>query len=197
MLVGYARTSTLEQQAGLKAQREALKAIGCERLYEEQISSVAVRKALGEALGFCREGDVLVVTKLDRLARSVRHLGEIVEGLDQRGIGLRILDLNLDSSNATGKLMLNVLGSVAQFEREMMLERQLEGIAKAKAEGKYKGRQPTARNKSAQVLDLDTEGVAKREIAKRLGISERSVFRIIKHQSLGEDPGIASVGNRN
>lgn len=197
MLVGYARTSTLEQQAGLEAQREALKAIGCERLYEEQISSVAARKALGEALGFCREGDTLVVTKLDRLARSVRHLGEIVEGLDQRRIGLRILDLNLDSSNATGKLMLNVLGSVAQFEREMMLERQREGIAKAKAEGKYKGRQPTARSKTAQVLGLDAAGVAKREIAKRLGISERSVFRIIKHQSLGEDPGNVSVANRN
>lgn len=195
MLVGYARTSTTEQKAGLEAQREALKAIGCERLYEEQVSSVAVRKALGEALGFCREGDILVVTKLDRLARSVRHLGEIVEGLDRRRIGLRILDLGLDTSNATGKLMLNVLGSVAQFEREMMLERQREGIAKAKADGKYKGRQATARNKSAQVLDLEADGMAKREIAKQLGISERSVFRIIKHHNLGKCRGTASVDN--
>ena len=131
MLVGYARTSTLDQIAGLEAQRESLRAIGCERLYEEQVSSVGVRKALRDALGFCREGDTLVVTKLDRLARSVRHLGEIVEGLEQRKIGLRILDLGLDTSNATGRLMINVLGSVAEFERAIMLERQREGIAKA------------------------------------------------------------------
>lgn len=179
MLVGYARTSTLEQVAGLEAQRESLRACGCERLYEEQVSSVALREALRAALSFCREGDTLVVTKLDRLARSVRHLGEIVEGLDQRRIGLRILDLGLDSSNATGKLMLNVLGSVAQFEREMMLERQREGIAKAKAEGKYKGRKPTARMKAQEVLDFLAQGHGKRETAQRLGLSERSVYRII------------------
>lgn len=179
MLVGYARTSTLEQVAGLEAQRDALRAAGCDRLYEEQVSSVAVREALRDALGFCREGDTLVVTKLDRLARSVRHLGEIVEGLDERKISLRILDLGLDSSNATGKLMLNVLGSVAQFEREMMLERQREGIAKAKAEGKYKGRKPTAQMKAQAVLELLAQGYGKRETAQRLGVSERSVYRII------------------
>lgn len=182
MLVGYARTSTLEQEAGLEAQRESLTAAGCERLYGEQVSSVAVREALRDALSFCREGDTLVVTKLDRLARSVRHLGEIVDGLEQRGIGLRILDLGLDSSTATGKLMLNVLGSVAQFEREMMLERQREGIAKAKAQGKYKGRKPTARMKAQEVLNLLAQGFGKRETAQRLGLSERSVYRIISDQ---------------
>lgn len=179
MLVGYARTSTLEQKAGLEAQQEALAAAGCERVWTEQVSSVAVRQGLREALGFCREGDTLVVTKLDRLARSVRHLGEIVDGLDKRHIGLRILDLGLDSSTATGKLMLNVLGSVAQFEREMMLERQREGIAKAKAEGKYKGRKPTARMRAGEVVELLALGFGKRMIAKRLGISERSVHRIV------------------
>ncbi|OWU85851.1 DNA invertase [Oceanicola sp. 22II-s10i] len=179
MLVGYARTSTLEQKAGLEAQQEALAAAGCERVWTEQVSSVATRKALSEALGFCREGDTLVVCKLDRLARSVRHLGELVEGLDARRIGLRILDLGLDSSNATGKLMLNVLGSVAQFEREMMLERQREGIAKAKREGKYKGRKPTAMMKAADVRKLVGEGVGKKAVAQRLGISERSVHRIL------------------
>lgn len=178
MLVGYARTSTLEQEAGLEAQRESLTAIGCERLYEEQVSSVAVREALREALSFCREGDTLVVTKLDRLARSVRHLGEIVDGLEQRGIGLRILDLALDSPNATGRLMINVLGSVAEFERAIMLERQREGIAKAKAEGKYKGRKPTAHLKAHDVFELLSQGHSKREIAQRLGMSERSVYRI-------------------
>jgi DNA invertase Pin-like site-specific DNA recombinase len=120
-----------------------------------------------------------VVTKLDRLARSVRHLGEIVEELENKGVGLRILDLGLDTSNATGKLMLNVLGSVAQFEREMMLERQKEGIAKAKREGKYKGRAPTAQRLASDAKRLLAEGNTKRQIAKLLGISERSVYRIV------------------
>lgn len=110
----------------------------------------------------------------------MRHLGEIVEELEgKKGVGLRILDLGLDTSNATGKLMLNVLGSVAQFEREMMLERQRERIAKAKREGKYKGRAPTARRKAAEAKTLLAEGMSKRAIAKQLGTSERSVHRIV------------------
>lgn len=179
MLIGYARTSTLEQLAGLLAQKEALRGIGCEKLFEEQTSSVGQRSALQAALEFVREGDTLIVTKLDRLARSVRHLGEIVEALERKKVGLRVLDLGLDTSNATGKLMLNVLGAVAQFEREMMLERQREGIAKAKAEGKYRGRTPTARFKQAEALCLLAAGTPKREIARKLGISERSVYRVL------------------
>ncbi|GGL71051.1 recombinase family protein [Wenxinia marina] len=178
MLVGYARTSTLEQKAGLEAQRAALEAAHCERVWEEQTSSVGHRTGLSEALSYLREGDVLVVTKLDRLARSVRHLGEIVDHLESKSVGLKVLDLGLDTTNATGKLMLNVLGSVAQFEREMMLERQREGIRKAKAEGKYKGRKPTAQAKAAEVRSLIDEGMPKRSVAHRLGISERSVYRI-------------------
>ncbi|MDB9838615.1 recombinase family protein [bacterium] len=177
MLIGYARTSTLEQKASLETQRESLAAAGCEKLWGEQASSVGVREALNAALSFCREGDTLVVTKLDRLARSVKHLGEIIEELGSKSVGLKVLNLGLDTSNATGKLMLNVLGSVAQFEREMMLERQREGIAKAKAEGKYKGRKPTARQKTLEVIQLLSEGISKREVAQRLGISERSVYR--------------------
>ncbi len=186
MIIGYARTSTLEQQAGLEAQQKTLSEVGCEKTYSEQVSSVARREALTEALSFCREGDVLIVTKLDRLARSVRHLGEIVDELTKRGIALRVLDMSLDTSTATGKLMLNVLGSIAQFEREMMLERQREGIAKAKAEGRYKGRKPTARMKASEVLQLLGQGYKKHEIAQRLSISQRSVYRIVNeaHQSV-------------
>ncbi len=179
MMIGYARTSTLEQKASLEAQRESLRGVGCEKVYEEQISSVALRESLNAAMEFCREGDVLVVTKLDRLARSVKHLGEIVDDLEARHVGLRVLNLGLDTSNATGKLMLNVLGSVAQFEREMMLERQREGIAKAKAEGKYKGRKPTARAKASDIEQLLSEGLSKRAIARHLNISERSVYRVV------------------
>ena len=180
MLIGYARTSTLEQKAGLEAQRESLTALGCERIHDEQVSSVGLRESLRAAIEFSRSGDTIVVTKLDRLARSVRHLGEIIDQLEAKGVGLRILNLGLDTSTATGKLMLNVVGSVAQFEREMMLERQKEGIAKAKAEGKYKGRKPTALQKTNQILELAQQGVIKREIAHALGISERSVYRALK-----------------
>jgi DNA invertase Pin-like site-specific DNA recombinase len=179
MLIGYARTSTLEQKASLEAQRASLSAIGCERVWEEQTSSIGLRESLRGAVSFCRDGDTLVVTKLDRLARSVRHLGEIIDELDGKNVGLRILDLGLDTSNATGKLMLNVLGSVAQFEREMMLERQREGIAKAKAQGKYKGRKPTARQKAPEIRELVSEGVSKREVSRRLCVSERSVHRVM------------------
>ncbi|WP_176250208.1 recombinase family protein [Sulfitobacter sp. HGT1] len=180
MMIGYARTSTLEQIASLEAQKDSLKAIPCDRVYEEQISSVALRGQLRAAIDYTREGDTLVVTKLDRLARSIKHLGEILEELESKGVGLRILALGLDSTNATGKLMLNVLGSVAQFEREMMLERQLEGIAKAKAQGKYRGRKATAMIHKQEAMDLLAEGLSKRATAQKLGISERSVYRIVE-----------------
>jgi len=126
-----------------------------------------------------REGDTLVVTKLDRLARSTAHLLQIVETLERKGAALRILDLSIDTSTATGRLMLTMIGAIATFEREMMLERQREGIAKAKAAGKYKGRAPTARAKAAQVQALQAEGVGPSEIARRLGIGRSSVYRML------------------
>jgi DNA invertase Pin-like site-specific DNA recombinase len=143
MLIGYARTSTLDQKAGFDAQLRELDAAGCKKTYREQVSSVAQRPKLTQALEDLRDGDVLVVTKLDRLARSMRNLMEIVETIAAKGAALRILSLSLDTGTPTGRLMLTMLGGVAQFEREIMLERQAEGIAKAKAEGKYKGRTPT------------------------------------------------------
>src|SRR4028119_2056030 len=177
MKVGYARTSTLEQVAGFEAQIAALTAAGCEKVFREQVSSVAPRSELQAALSFAREGDVLTVTKLDRLARSVAHMGQIVADLEKRKVGLRVLDLGLDTSTATGQLMLNVLGSVAQFERAMMLERQRDGIAKAKADGKYKGRAPTAMRQAQRIKELAAEGLTRRAIAQALSVSERSVYR--------------------
>lgn len=187
MLIGYARTSTLEQIASLATQREALKAAGCERVYEEQISSVALREALSDAMSFCREGDTLVVTKLDRLARSVKHLGEVIEELEAKKVGLRILNMSLDTSHATGKLMLNVLASVAQFERELMLERQREGIARAKELGRYKGRSPLPVEKKDQVLLLALRGLTKEAIADQTKVSVRSVYRILKSNEAKND----------
>lgn len=182
MLVGYARTSTLEQEAGLDVQHKELEAIGCEKLFSEQVSSVAAREQLDTALEFIRSGDTLVVTKLDRLARSTRHLGEIVEVLKVKDADLRILNLNIDTGTPTGKLILDVLGSIAEFERSMMLERQREGIAKAKAEGKYKGRKPTARAKADQVIKLREAGIRPNDIVDQLGISRASVYRILNDQ---------------
>lgn len=180
MLVGYARTSTIEQAAGLEAQRRDLLTVGVEDIFSEQVSSVAERAQLEAALRTLRKDDALVVTKIDRLARSVADLCAIVKRIEAKGATLRILAMNLDTATPTGKLMLNVLGSVAQFEREVMLERQREGIAKAKVDGKYKGRAPTARAKADEVHRLVAEGMTREAVAERLGMGVRSVYRILR-----------------
>lgn len=185
MLVGYARTSTIDQSAGLSAQQMELTEVGCEKIFEEQVSSVDIkaRLKLADALEFIRQGDTLVVTKLDRLARSVHHLLEILERISMKGADLRILNLGMDTSTPTGKLMLTVLGSIAEFEREIMLERQREGIARAKAQGKYRGRKPTARAQSDSVIQLTKDGQGPTAVAKKVGISRASVYRILKENA--------------
>ena len=180
MLIGYARTSTLDQIAGFDAQRKDLAELGCKKVFAEQVSSVADRPKLSTALDELREGDVLVVTKLDRLARSMRDLMNIVDKIQERQASLRIVAMNLDTTTPTGSLMLSLLGSVAQFEREMMLERQREGIAKAKAEGLYKGRKTTAMAKADDVKALAAKGMGATEIAKTLGIGRASVYRALE-----------------
>lgn len=184
MDIGYARTSTLEQVAGFEAQKRELEAAGCTKVFAEQVSSVAERGQLEAAIDYLREGDALVVTKLDRLARSMRDLLDIVDRVKAKGAGLRILGMNLDTTTATGELMLNVLGAVAAFERSMMLERQREGIAKAKAEGKFKGRAPTARAKAGEVEAMLAAGESPTAVAKKLGIGRSSVYRAMAERSL-------------
>src|SRR6202165_2522440 len=179
MIVGYARTSTADQVAGFEAQVKELSAAGCEKIFQEQVSSVPVRLQLQLALEFVRDGDVFVVTKLDRLARSITDLMAILQALERKGVAVRILNLGMDTQTPTGKLMLTVLGGVAQFEREIMLERQREGIAKAKAEGKYKGRKPTARARTFEIKALKVDGVRPVDIAGRLGIGRASVYRVL------------------
>ena len=179
MIVGYARTSTVDQVAGFEAQVKELAAAGCEKVFQEQVSSVAARLQLQAALEFVREADVFVITKLDRLARSVADLMAILQMLERKRVGVRILNLGMDTQTPTGKLMLTVLGGVAQFEREMMLERQREGVAKAKAAGKYKGRKPIAPERRQQVLRLAAHGTRKASIARQLGLGEATVYRIL------------------
>jgi len=180
MKIGYARTSTAEQLAGLESQERNLRAYGIDRCFTEQVSSVAKRVQLEAALDYCREGDILVVTRLDRLARSVSDFVKISERLTHKGASLVVLSMNLDTSTPQGKLMTNVMVSVAQFERELMLERQREGIAKAKAAGLYKGRIPTARRQAAAIAALRAEGKRAEEIAIALSISRASVFRVLR-----------------
>ncbi len=180
MLIGYARTSTTDQIAGLEAQERDLLAQGCERLWKEQTSALGPRNALEEVIAFARAGDSLVVTKICRLARSVADLVAIIDRLEKKGVSLRILSMGIDTATPTGRLMLNLLASISQFEREVMLERQREGVAKAKLEGKYKGRKPTARAKSDQILELDRQGLSRERIATQLGIGVASVYRVLK-----------------
>jgi DNA invertase Pin-like site-specific DNA recombinase len=181
--VGYGRTSTSDQVAGLDAQVRDLKAFGCEELFVEQVSATAAhRRKLDEALRFVRKGDQLVVTRPCRLARSTEHLLRIINDLDRRGVGLVVLSMGgqqLDTRAPTGRLTLTVLGAVAEFERSLLLERQREGIAKAKAEKKYRGRKPTARAKSVEIVKLAGEGIQRTEIAKRLKIGVASVYRVL------------------
>jgi DNA invertase Pin-like site-specific DNA recombinase len=183
MLIGYARTSTVDQQAGFEAQLVELKAYGCERTYQEQVSAVATRKQLDAAIDILRTGDKLVVTKLDRLARSVMHMGDILQQIEAKGAGLVILSLGsetIDTSTATGKLVLNMMVSVAQFEREMMKERQIEGIKRAQAEGKYKGRVPKAMQQADKVKALVSAGVDRLKVQEQLDISKASYYRCLK-----------------
>ena len=177
--VGYCRTSTLEQKAGYDAQIRDLTTAECVKIFSEQVSAVAKLPQLEAALDFIREGDTFIVTKLDRLARSTQHLLEIADRVKAKKADLSILNLGADTSTATGRLMFTVIGAIATFERELMLERQREGVARAKAEGKYKGRKPTARARAAEVKALKAEGIRPVDIARRLGIGRASVYRVL------------------
>lgn len=186
MKYGHARTSTLEQTAGLAAQVATLEVAGCDEVVKEQASAVGERKAFGILMQLkLRKGDTLVVTKMDRLARSIGKLLTIVEALEAKGVALMVLDFNkgesINTGTPTGKIMLTMFGAFAEFERlSVMLERQRAGIEDAKARGVYKGRKPTAMNERDKIVALDAEGMTRMAIAAELGISERSVYRALR-----------------
>lgn len=196
MLVGYARTSTSDQDAGLKAQLRDLNAACCTKLFRERVSSVSRRAALTECLAFLREGDVLMVTKPDRLARSASELLSIEADLAKRCIGLVILSMGgqqLDTRNPTSKLMLTIMAGIAAWEREIMLERQRDGIAKAKSDGKYKGRAPTVRRQISEMRELLAKGVTPTELARKLGVNRASIYRVLKDTKVGPESGTRRV----
>ena len=178
-LVGYARVSSAGQS--LEVQREQLEAAGCNKVFEEKRSgrTAADREALSAALEWVREGDTLAVTRLDRLARSSLDLHQIIAKLAGKGVGFRALQQGaVDTDSSSGKMMLAILGAVAEFEGDIRRERQMEGIAKAKAanDGRYAGR-PATLDRAAILAALEA-GERPYEVAKRLDVARSSVYRV-------------------
>lgn len=176
-IIGYARVSSAGQK--LEVQREKLLAAGVERIYEEKKSGTNTdRQQLQEALAYVREGDTFVVTKIDRLARSAADLLNIVKQLDTKGVQFRVIDQNIDTTTNEGAFMLTMLAAFAQFETAIRADRQADGIAKAKAEGKRFGRKPKATSDvSESIRAMRAEGLMIREIMAKTGLSKATVYR--------------------
>lgn len=176
MLVGYARCSSVTQS--LDIQLDSLTKAGCEKIFSEKVSgrSTTDREQLAMALDFVRDGDTLIVTRLDRLARSVGDLHRIIECLTDKKVAFQCINQSgVDTDSSTGRLMLAILGAVACFENDIRKERQREGIDKAKAENRYKGRKPSV--DTTKVAELHANGLGPSQIARELKISRTSVYR--------------------
>lgn len=176
---GYARVSTIDQDTSI--QRAALIAAGvpANLLFEEKASGTNLdgREKLSQLLRIIEPGDVLVVTRIDRLARSMRDFANVIHDLRSRGIALRVTEQNIDTSGAAGTLMMNMLAAFAEFETQLRAERQREGIAKAKARGTYRGRKRTVM--PDEVLRLTAEGNGPAAVARALGCSRQAVYRVL------------------
>jgi DNA invertase Pin-like site-specific DNA recombinase len=177
-LYGYARVSSSDQDFTL--QEQALRAAGCEVIRAEKASgtSRSGRTELQVLLDFLRRGDTLVVTRIDRLARSIKDLQDIVYALKKQGVTLKATEQPIDTRSAAGKAFLDMLGVFAEFETNLRRERQLEGIAAAKARGVYRGRKPSIDPAEVQRLRFE-ENLGATEIARRLGVGRASVYRAL------------------
>jgi DNA invertase Pin-like site-specific DNA recombinase len=180
VLVGYMRVSTNEQNLAL--QRDALKAAGCERLYDDTCSgSVAERPGLTKALDHMRAGDTLVVWKLDRIGRSLSHVVELVDGLQAKGIGLKVLTGGIDTTTSTGRLVFGIFATLAEFERDLIRERTMAGLAAARARGRNGGRprlMTRAKLRTAMAMMGDRGNVAS-DVAEQLGISISTLYAYV------------------
>lgn len=187
MIIGYCRTSTVDQTASLSAQAEALKEAGAEKVFQEVASGAkSDRLQLLQTLDYVREGDTLLIAKIDRLARSTSDFLSIVDQLEKKKVGLRILDFGgreIDTKSPADRLIITLFAGFAQFERDLMKERQRVGIEAAKRAGKYKGRRPTAREKLPHIQELLKTGLGPSKVAKEVGVSRASVYRLIKSNS--------------
>ena len=181
MLVGYGRVSTSDQS--LDPQLDALRDVGCEKFHTDVVSGAAAERAgLSEALAYIREGDVLVVVKLDRLGRSLKHLMEVIEGLSERGIGFRSLTEGLDTTTSGGKLVFHIFGAIAEFERDLIRERTQAGLKAARARGRVGGRPRKIgpeKERQLKTLSLDHD-LSVGEICKTLDISRDTYYRYLR-----------------
>lgn len=179
MIVGYARVSSTGQS--LEVQLDKLALAGVEKVFQEKQSgrSASDRLQLQAMLGFVRDGDTVTITKLDRLARSLADLLEIVRMLEDKNVTLKVLDQSIDTGSAQGRLMLSMLGAFAEFELELRRERQMDGIAKAKQNGTYKGR-PKSIDDTAICESIKQGGLSLKEVAEKHGVSKTTVHRISK-----------------
>jgi len=177
-LFGYARVSTADQD--LAIQEAALQAADCAIVRAEKRSGTTTkgRTELETLIAFADRGDTIVVTRIDRLARSIADLAAIVRELEAKGIALKATEQPVDTSTAAGRAFLQMLGVFAEFETAIRRERQMEGIAKAKSEGVYKGRKPSI--DTARVRELAASGVGASDIARSLKIGRASVYRLLE-----------------
>jgi DNA invertase Pin-like site-specific DNA recombinase len=177
-VVGYGRVSSTGQT--LEVQAEQLRAAGCTKLFEEKVTGTTQqgRVQLAAALDYVRDGDTFIVTRLDRLARSMSDLRDIIDRLQAKGVEFKAIQQGaIDTSTSGGRLMLNMLAAVAEFETDLRKERQMEGIEKAKAEGRYRGR--PASIDAREIERLKADGLGATAIAKKLGVGRASVYRLM------------------
>lgn len=180
MLVGYMRVSTAEQNLSL--QRDALATAGCERFYEDTCSgTVKDRPGLARALDAVRKGDALAVWKLDRIGRSLAHVVELIETMHRRGVGLKVLTGGIDTTSATGRLVFGIFATLAEFERDLILERTMAGLAASRARGRTGGRprlMTRAKLRTAMAMMADLNNAAP-DIAEQLGISTSTLYAYV------------------
>jgi len=182
--IGYARVSTAEQDLAL--QRDSLTAAGCGRLFEDRASGAkADRPGLAQALSYVRSGDVLVVWKLDRLGRSMSHLITTVSELESRGVGLRSLTEQIDTTTPGGRLIFHVFGALGQFERDLIRERTRAGLKAAQARGRHGGRKPVVtEEKLRRARELLAKGLTTREAAARIRVGKTALYRAFQQREM-------------
>ena len=192
--IGYARVSTLDQDPAL--QLDALTATGCSKIFEDRISGArADRPGLRQALDYARDGDVLIVWKLDRLGRSLPHLIETVAALEKRGVGFRSLTEAIDTTTPGGRLVFHLFGALGQFERDLIRERTRAGLSAAAARGRKGGRKPVVNaDKLARARSMVAKGLTVREAATRLKIGKTALYEALRLAAGESTPPAASYG---
>ena len=181
-IIGYLRPDINGQN--IQSQFDQLKASGVSQIVQEKTAGTKRnRSQLDKLIMEVQAGDIVVAASLYHIADNTKHLLEIIESLNAAGASLKIIDNGIDTSTAHGDLIRVLLGAIADFERQVVRERQAMGIARAKQAGRYKGRKPTAMAKSDEVLALDTQGLTRQKIADQLGIGVASVYRILKNHT--------------